>query len=111
MSAGAAIDDAADVAFWRERAERAEDRLAGAEARVLELAEQVAVLSRMLFGQSSEKAGAGQPGKRAGDDGPAGSGRPVICPELSGQRIYGELTLRAAVPGIRCGPVAGSGTG
>ena len=35
----------------------AEERLASAEARVLELAEQVAVLSRMLFGQSSEKTG------------------------------------------------------
>ena len=33
---------------WQERAE-------AAEARVVELAEQVAVLSRMLFGQSSEK--------------------------------------------------------
>ena len=37
---------------------------ASAEARVLELAEQVAVLSRMLFGQSSEKAGPGSPGDR-----------------------------------------------
>ncbi|MDQ2874569.1 MAG: hypothetical protein M3Y33_07100 [Actinomycetota bacterium] len=50
------IDDATVVACWRERAVRAEarlavaeERLAGAEARVLELAGQVAVLSRMLF--------------------------------------------------------------
>ena len=54
----------------------AEERLASAEARVLELAEQVAVLSRMLFGQSSEKTGPGQPGDRAGDDSPGDSGQP-----------------------------------
>ena len=39
-------------------AQVAEERLAAAEARVEELIEQVAVLSRMLFGQSSEKTGA-----------------------------------------------------
>src|ERR1019366_5564254 len=31
-------------------------------------------------------------------------------PELSGQRIFGQFTLRTAVPGIRCGLAAGSGT-
>ena len=51
------VDDAVDVRLWRERAERAEQRLAEALARVDELSEQVAVLSRMLFGQSSEQAG------------------------------------------------------
>lgn len=45
------------VAYWRGRAERAEQGLAEAVARVDELAGQVAVLSRMLFGQSSEKVG------------------------------------------------------
>lgn len=56
------IEDAAQVAYWRERAVRAEDdravvveRLAAAETRIGELSEQVAVLSRMLFGRSSEK--------------------------------------------------------
>jgi len=50
--AGAVIDDATEVAYWRGRAERAEERLAVAEARISELAGQVAVLSRMLVGQS-----------------------------------------------------------
>jgi transposase len=52
--------------FWRERALRAEaenvlltERLAAAEARLVELGEQVAVLSRMLFGRSSEKTATG----------------------------------------------------
>jgi len=77
------VDDVTDVAYWRERAVLAEgrlavaeERLASAEARVLELAEQVAVLSRMLFGQSSEKTGPRQPGDRAGDDRPGDSGQP-----------------------------------
>ena len=75
MSAGAVVDDVTEVASWRERAVLAEGRLAvaeerleRAEARVVELAEQVAVLSRMLFGRSSEKLGSGQAGNRAGDD-------------------------------------------
>lgn len=50
------VDDVADVAvYWRERAERAEGQVAELSARVVELSEQVAVLSRMLFGRSSEK--------------------------------------------------------
>jgi transposase len=49
------IDDAADVAYWRARAERAEGQVAVLEGRVAELSEQVAVLGRMLFGRSSEK--------------------------------------------------------
>ena len=64
----------------------AEERLASAEARVLELAEQVAVLSRMLFGQSSEKAGPGQPGDRAGDDSPGDSGQPAGGSGQAGRR-------------------------
>lgn len=48
--------DAAEVADWRARAERAEGRVVELEVRVAELSEQVAVLSRMLFGRSSEKA-------------------------------------------------------
>jgi transposase len=74
MPAGTVTDDATEVAYWRERAVRAEaqlteaeERLAVAETRISELAEQVAVLSRMLFGRSSEKAGPGG----SGDDGPA----------------------------------------
>lgn len=41
--------------YWRARAERAEARAEGFHARIEELSEQVAVLSRMLFGRSSEK--------------------------------------------------------
>jgi transposase len=69
VSASLVVDAVAEVAYWRGRAERAETRLAGvevdlaeagerfvaAEARISELSEQVAVLSRMLFGRSSEK--------------------------------------------------------
>jgi transposase len=49
------VDDAADVAYWRVRAERAEGQVAELDVRVAELSEQVSVLSRMLFGRSSEK--------------------------------------------------------
>jgi transposase len=49
------IGDAADVAYWRARAERAEGQVAELDVRVVELSEQVAVLSRMVFGRSSEK--------------------------------------------------------
>jgi transposase len=51
---GVVVEDIVDedtvetLEFWRERAEQA-------EARVVELSEHVAVLSRILFGQSSEK--------------------------------------------------------
>jgi transposase len=55
-------DDVVDVMSWQERlrlaearADAAEARADAAEARVAELVEQVAVLSRMLFGRSSEK--------------------------------------------------------
>jgi hypothetical protein len=69
---GSLVVDVTEVTSWRERAVRAEERAevaekraALAEARIEELVEQVAVLSRMLFGRSSEKAGAGV----GGDDG------------------------------------------
>lgn len=63
------VGDAADVTYWRARAERAEGRVVELDVRVAELSEQVAVLSRMVFGRSSEKAshiadrgaGAGEP--------------------------------------------------
>jgi transposase len=66
------LGDAADVAYWRVRAEQAEGQVAKLDARVVELSEQVAVLSRMLFGRSSEKANpvpdqggqAGEPDRR-----------------------------------------------
>ena len=103
MSAGAVIGDATEVAYWRERATLAEgrlavaeERLAGAEARVLELAEQVAVLSRMLFGQSSEKAGPGKPGDRAGADGQGDDGQ-----EDSGQPGGGQAGKRGQRPGSK----------
>jgi transposase len=53
------IDDATEVAYWRDRAERAEEQVAQLQLRISELSEQVAVLSRMLFGRSSEKTGLG----------------------------------------------------
>jgi transposase len=75
VGADAPVVDVAEEACWRERAERAErraqraeERLAVAEARIEELVGQVAVLSRMLFGRSSER----QPSPSAGD-GAAGS--------------------------------------
>lgn len=90
MGPEALVVDVTEVASWRERAERAEERaelaerraeqaeqwLASAQARIEELVEQVAVLSRMLFGRSSEKASPGA-GDRQGSDGSgeqAGSG-------------------------------------
>jgi transposase len=54
---GPVIDAAVNVAYWRTRAERAEGQVAELDVRVAELSEQVAVLSRMLFGRSSEKTG------------------------------------------------------
>ena len=68
------VVDVTEVVSWRERAERAEERLAGAEARIEELVEQVAVLSRMLFGRSSEKASAGA-GEAHGADGSGEQGQ------------------------------------
>jgi transposase len=73
------VVDVTEVTSWRERAERAEQRAERAEqraeraeARVKELIGQVAVLSRMLFGRSSEKASPGpdgpdEPAGQAGD--------------------------------------------
>lgn len=48
-------NDANDVAYWRERALLAEARVEELIAQVAALTEQVATLSKMLFGQSSEK--------------------------------------------------------
>jgi hypothetical protein len=50
VSVEAVIEEDVQAGYWRGRAERAEERLAVAEARICELVEQVAVLSRMLFG-------------------------------------------------------------
>lgn len=70
MGSESLVVDVTEVTAWRERAElaekraeQAEERLAAAEARIEELVGHVAVLSRMLFGRSSEKtsAGAGEP--------------------------------------------------
>jgi transposase len=70
------IDDAADVAYWRARAERAEGQVAELGVRVAELSEQVAVLSRMLFGRSSEKTNPipDQGGQAGGPDRPDARG-------------------------------------
>lgn len=76
--------EATEVGLWRERALTAEGRLdeavgrlAGVEARIVELAEQVAVLSRMLFGRSSEKTSPGGPGDPVGGDGLADPAAPA----------------------------------
>ncbi|HET9654164.1 MAG TPA: transposase, partial [Kineosporiaceae bacterium] len=70
------VVDVTEVTSWRgpaeraeQRAEAGEQRLAAAEARIEELVGQVAVLSRMLFGRSSEKVSAGT-GDLQGTDGP-----------------------------------------
>jgi transposase len=52
-----AIDEQADAAFWRARAERAEGQVAELTEQVKVLRGQVAVLSRALFGRSSERQG------------------------------------------------------
>jgi transposase len=92
------VDDDADVRLWRERAECAEERLAQALARVDELSAQVAVLSRMLFGQSSEQASRrarsgsdGQPGGvSAGDSGVGGGDRKRPRGQQPGSRGHGR---------------------
>lgn len=101
MSAAPVIDDVTDVAYWREHAElaearlgEAEERLVAAEARISELAEQVAVLSRMLFGRSSEKT---RPA--LGQDGQAGES------EGRGVRDAGDLGSRPPKRGQRPGSV------
>ena len=99
-----------------------EERLAGVEARVLELPEQVSVLSRMLFGQSSEKAGPGKPGDRAGADGQGDSGQPGGSGQAGkrgqrpgskghGRRDYSGLETREEIHDVPAGqracPVCG----
>jgi len=79
VSATVLTDDAAvdDVMSWQERLRAAEARAEAAEARVAELAEQVAVLSRMLFGHSSEKSRpvpGSAPDSLGADGGQAGAG-------------------------------------
>ena len=94
--------DVAEVTSWRERAERAEERAQLAEARaeraekrIDELVEQVAVLSRMLFGRSSEKAAAGV-GDPHGSD---GSGEQAD--DGGGTDGDGERPKRGQRPGSR----------
>jgi transposase len=100
----------AEAASWRERAERAEARAERAEARIEELVEQVAVLSRMLFGRSSEKAsspsrdaavavGRGEAGGAGGADGqrarPKRGQRPGSAGH--GRRDYSHLESREEI--------------
>jgi transposase len=129
VSATVLSDDAAvdDVMSWQERVRVAEVRAEAAEARVAELAEQVAVLSRMLFGQSSERSRPGpgsaadssdkdsldsDGGQAGGVPGPAGSG--VAKPGRGqqrgsrghGRRDYSHLQTEEVVhdvaDGLRC---------
>ena len=100
------IDEQADVAYWRARAERAEAENATLAARVDELSQQVAVLSRMLFGDSSEKKkkasgrAAGRVGDEAGGN-PAGAqrGRKGQRPGSKGhgRRDYSHLEMREEI--------------
>lgn len=80
MPVAPAVDDA-DTAHWRARAEHAEAVAERLEARVGELTEQVAVLSRMLFGRSSERNGppsGGEPASAGGDRAVGGEDPPEL---------------------------------
>lgn len=119
------VEVADEVTSWRERAERAEAQLAVALERIDDLSGQVAVLSRMLFGRSSEKSdtasatdGPGGADPRRGDrtapDGPErerpGRGqRPGSTGH--GRRDYSHLDTREEVhdvpPDQRACPVCG----
>jgi transposase len=117
VSAPVLIDDAAvDVTSWQERLRAAEVRADAAEARVAELSEQVAVLSRMLFGRSSEKSRPGvdpdadSPGGGGGLAGGAAAGRRARGQQLGsrghGRRDYSHLETEEVVhdvaDGLRC---------
>lgn len=120
------IDGASEVALWRERAELAEERLAVAEARIVELTEQVVVLSRMLFGHSSEKASPGRSGDWVGGEGPADGGQDPVGPGPGGpgrgrgqrrgraghgRRDYGGLVTREEIHDVPEGQRVCSGCG
>jgi transposase len=131
VGSGPLVAEIAEVVSWRERAELAEkraelaeERLAAAEARIEELIGQVSVLSRMLFGRSSEKAsvGGGGPtgpdgaGERDGDRTGGGTGdRPKRGQRPGGtghgRRDYSRLDSREQIhdvlPGQRICPVCG----
>jgi transposase len=122
VSPSLVVDAVAEVAYWRERAERAETRLAeveaglaeagerfvAAETRMSELSEQVAVLSRMLFGRSSEKtrltpdrggeaAESDRPETRRGLDGPQRRRGQRPGSQGHGRRDYSHLDTREEV--------------
>src|SRR6266498_2069698 len=91
VSVEAVIDDEVEAGHRCGRAVRAEERLTMAEARICELVEQVAVLSRMLFGQSSEKTRSGSGGDpAAGGEQPAGSERPDAAGGAGPVRARGQ---------------------
>jgi len=93
------IDELADTAYWRARAERVEadnvvlcEQVEVLQGQVAALSEQVATLSRMLFGRSSEKresAPGGPDGPGGGPDGPGGGPAPVPG-RRKGQRPGGK---------------------
>ncbi|WP_239381377.1 MULTISPECIES: transposase [unclassified Frankia] len=102
------------------RVSRAEHAEAGAEqlrARVEELGEQVAVLSRMLFGRSSEKIGPSPAASGGPGDQPApGGGQPGKRGQRRvskghGRRDYSHLDTREEVHDVPEGgrPVLGAG--
>jgi hypothetical protein len=109
-------DDVVDVMLWQERLQAAEARADAAEARVAELAEQVAVLSRMLFGRSSEKSRPGvgpdadSPGGGAGEAGGSAAGKRARGQQPGsrghGRRDYSHLETEEVIhdvaEGLRC---------
>lgn len=124
MESESPVVDVAEVTSWRERAERAEARVEELEARVEELVEQVAVLSRMLFGRSTEKTSAGGGGPQgaegAGEQGDGGdTGDEQDRPKRGqrpgsrghGRRDYSHLDSREQIhdvpPGQRVCPDCG----
>lgn len=101
---------AAEVAVWRERALRAEAGLEQALIRIDELSTQVATLSRMLFGQSSEQAGRraapGSVGDQASQAPAGGTKRPRGQQPGSrghGRRDYSHLPAEEVVLDVPAG--------
>ena len=80
----------AELAAERTGSEQLRVALAEATARIVELSEQVAVLSRMLFGQSSEKTRSGSDGNPAAGAEPAGSERPDAAGGAGPVRARGQ---------------------
>jgi hypothetical protein len=99
VSVEAVVDEDVEAGHRCARAVRAEERLAVAETRICELVEQVAVLSRMLFGRSSEKTRSGADGDPVAGAEPAGSERPDAADAAGGDAGPGRA--RGQQPGSK----------